>query len=60
MTAVKTITSIPDVPRSGNDIVYKWYQAGILAGDTQGRFNGSSNITRAEVAVILCQINNLI
>lgn len=59
MTAVKTVTSIPDVPRNGNDIVYKWYQAGILAGDTQGRFNGSSNITRAEVAVILCQINNL-
>ena len=60
MTAVKTVDSIPDVPRDGNEIVYKWYQAGILAGDAQGRFHGGSNITRAEVAVILCQINNLV
>lgn len=61
MEAVKTVTAIPDLKEDAayGDIVYKWYRAGIVSGDAEGRFNGANNITRAEVAVILCQINEL-
>ncbi|MCI8423212.1 MAG: hypothetical protein HFF50_06750 [Lawsonibacter sp.] len=59
MEPVKTVDTIPDVPAS-NDTVYKWYRAGIVSGDERGSFNGGSSITRAEVAVILCQINRLV
>ncbi len=52
---------IPDVPADdpNHDLVYRWYQAGIIAGDSSHSFNGDTGITRAEVAVILCQINGL-
>ena len=64
MTAVKTVAdgSIPDLRESDpyGDVVYKWYRAGVVSGDGEGRFNGSTGITRAEVAVILCQLNNLV
>lgn len=61
MAATKTVTSIPDVTENSayGPLVYKWYRAGILSGDDTGRFNASSSITRAEVAVILCQIDQL-
>lgn len=58
---VKMVTAIPDLAESApyGDIVYKWYRAGILSGDSSGRFNGGDKISRAEVAVILCQLNGL-
>ena len=58
---VKTVTSIPDLTEGApyGATVYKWYQAGILSGDSEGRFNGGSDISRAEMAVILCQLNGL-
>ena len=61
MAAVVTVASIPDLAESAphGGVVYKWYRAGILSGDDAGRFNGSSSITRAEVAAILCRINSL-
>lgn len=61
MEAVKTVNSVPDVKESDpyGSVVYKWYRAGIVGGDSAGRFNGNNNIARAEVAVILCQINKL-
>lgn len=64
MTEVKAVADgeIPDVSESQpcGDAVYRWYRAGIVSGsDEKGSFNGDSGITRAEVAVILCKINNL-
>ena len=58
---MKTVNSVPDVKESDpyGSVVYKWYRAGIVGGDSAGRFNGNNNIARAEVAVILCQINKL-
>ena len=54
--------TIPDLNEQDlyGALVYKWYRAGLVTGDTTGSFNGSSGITRAETAVILCQINGLI
>ena len=61
------INDLPDdfIPDIGEDnpyraAVYKWYRAGALAGDSQFRFNGENSITRAEVAVILCQVDGLV
>ena len=53
--------AIPDLDEDDayGDLVYRWYRAGIVSGDSEGRFNGDSGITRAETAVILCQINGL-
>lgn len=61
MEPVKEEVSIPDLAETDplGDVVYKWYRAGIISGDQTGRFNGSNSISRAEVAVILCQLNNL-
>ena len=64
MAAVQAVPdgAIPDL-REGDPygaLVYKWYRAGIVSGDDEGRFNGNSGITRAETAVILCQINELV
>lgn len=61
LKAVKTVDAIPDLAESDpyGGIVYRWYRAGIIAGDSAGRFNGDNNILRAEVAVILCKLNNL-
>lgn len=53
---------IPDLKESdpNGEVVYRWYRSGILSGDAEHRFNGDSNITRAEVAVILCQLQLLV
>ena len=61
MIPVKEIASIPDLAEGDpyGAVVYKWYRAGIVGGDEFGRFNGGSSVTRAEMAVILCQLNNL-
>ena len=58
---VKTEVAIPDLAEADpyGDVVYKWYRAGIVSGDQAGRFNGSGSISRAEVAVILCQLSGL-
>lgn len=61
MEPVKEVASIPDLAETDpyGEVVYKWYRAGVVSGDQSGRFNGAGNISRAEVAVILCQLNNL-
>lgn len=61
MTPVKESVVIPDLAETDSlgDVVYKWYRAGIMSGDQKGCFNGSNSISRAEVAVILCQLNRL-
>ena len=53
---------IPDLSESDDfgAAVYRWYRAGALTGGEQYRFNGGSSITRAEVAVILCQLEKLV
>lgn len=53
---------IPDIDEKDpcREAVYRWYRAGALAGDSQFRFNGENSITRAEVAVILCQVDGLV
>lgn len=55
------VISIPDLRESDQygPIVYTWYRAGLVAGSEDGSFHGDSNITRAEVAKILCTINRL-
>ena len=54
--------SIPDLDEADpyGQAVYRWYRAGLVTGDLEGRFNGETGITRAETAVILCQINRLV
>ena len=53
---------IPDVEESHphGEVVYRWYRSGIVTGDSNRNFNGSKNITRAEVSVILCQLLELV
>ena len=53
---------IPDVAESqaGGGTIYRWYRAGLLAGDGEHRFQGERAITRAEVAVILCRLGGLL
>ena len=53
--------AIPDLRESDayGALVYRWYRAGIVAGDASGSFNGGRDIQRSEVAKILCTINNL-
>ena len=61
--AVKTIPDgyIPDLRQSDpyGDVVYQWYRAGIVEGDSAHRFNGSTQISRAETAAILCRLAGL-
>ncbi len=61
--AVKTISDgyIPDLRQSDpyGDVVYQWYRAGIVEGDSAHRFNGSTHISRAETAAILCRLAGL-
>ena len=61
--ATKTISDgyIPDLRENApyGDVVYTWYRAGILEGDGAHRFNGSTQITRAETAAILCRLAGL-
>ena len=49
---------VPDLRESDpyGDVVYRWYRAGITEGDQNGRFNGSSQISRSEIATILCRL----
>lgn len=58
---IHTDVTVPDVSPTGpyGEEVYRWYEAGILEGDSQGRFNGSTDITRAEMAAILCRLAGL-
>ena len=55
-----TVT-IPDLAQTDSryDVVARWYRAGITQGDQNGNFNGSSSITRAETAAILCRLAGL-
>ena len=61
--ATKTLSDgyVPDLRESDpyGDVVYTWYRAGILEGDSAHRFNGSTQITRAETAAILCRLAGL-
>lgn len=61
--AIKTISDgyIPDLRQSDpyGSVVYQWYRAGIVEGDGAHRFNGSTNISRAETAAILCRLAGL-
>ena len=52
---------VPDLKESDpyGDVVYRWYRAGITEGDQSGRFNGSSQISRSEVATLLCRLAGL-
>lgn len=38
------------------EVVYKWRRAGIIEGDQSGAFGGGRDITRAEMAAILCRL----
>ncbi len=52
--------AIPDVP-SGADYenaVYALYRAGVLTGDSAGRFNPASTIKRSEAAAIVTRMAN--
>ena len=62
LTSSVSVSSIPDVPSSNPNYstVLSWYRAGIIAGDSSGKFNGNSNITRSEVAKILCTIYRIV
>ena len=64
LAAINTLKDgfVPDVAEGDlyGAVVYRWYRAGALAGDNEHRFNGESQITRAEVAVLLCQITGLV
>ena len=53
---------IPDLNEEDpyGDIIYKWYRAGITVGDENHRYNGEKNITRAETAVIICHLSNMV
>lgn len=52
---------IPDVQETDpyGPVVYLWYRAGIVEGDSSGRFHGNTNISRAETAAILCRLADL-
>lgn len=63
MKAINTVedNAIPDVPMSDPyaDVIYKFYRAGILAGDSAHKFNGNTSILRSELAVIVTRIAGL-
>ena len=63
MKPVNTVPDggVPDLKESDpyGDVVYRWYRAGITEGDQSGRFNGSSQISRSEVATLLCRLAGL-
>ena len=60
-TAIHGDAAAPDVgPDSPyQEVVNRWYQAGITQGDQSGNFNGENSITRAETAAILCRLAGL-
>lgn len=56
---INAVSSLPDVNANtpGADAIFKLYNAGILSGtDVYGTFAPYNNITRAEMAVILCHL----
>lgn len=61
--AINTIADgfIPDLSESSRygDVVYRWYRAGIVEGDSTHRFHGATGISRAETAAILCRLAGL-
>ena len=59
--AIHSDVTVPDLAQSApyGGVVYRWYRAGITQGDQNGNFNGSSHITRAETAAILCRLAGL-
>ena len=63
MKPVNTVPDggVPDLRESDpyGAVVYRWYRAGITEGDQSGRFNGSSQISRSEVATLLCRLAGL-
>lgn len=62
----ETLESIPDVnllmsdynsiSPSRQDAVEKAYSNGLLAGDTQGKFNPHNTMTRAQMATVVCRL----
>ena len=60
--AINTVLndSIPDYPTASSRgaAVYKLYRAGIICGDSSGRFYPTSQISRAEVAAIVTRMMN--
>ena len=59
LTAINTITSLPDVPEDWlyAPAIYTLYEAGVLTGgDRYGTFSPANNITRAEAAAILARL----
>ena len=55
---------MPDVREwldDGGSVVYRWYRAGIVSGrGTDHSFCPNDSIARGEVAVILCQLLDLV
>jgi hypothetical protein len=54
-----TVTALPDVTTGTphHDDIFMLYKAGVLTGsNAQGKFNPSSNITRAEAAAIISRV----
>ncbi len=58
-----TANKIPDynmIPEAFQSSVKQVYHAGVMSGvDAAGRFSGWQNMTRAQAAVVLCQLQNL-
>lgn len=52
---------VPDVQETDpyGPVVYLWYRAGIVEGDSNGNFHGNTHISRAETAAILCRLAGL-
>ena len=56
--AINDVKGIPDVLRDSknSDVYLTLYKAGILLGDTEGKFNADSDIKRSEVAAIINRV----
>ena len=57
-TTINDVKGIPDVLRDSknSDVYIKLYKAGIVLGDTDGKFNAESDIKRSEVAAIINRV----
>ena len=58
MLPIRGDVTIPDLAEDSRygEVVYRWYRAGIIEGDQDGRFNGTFPITRGELAAIFCRL----
>jgi uncharacterized protein YkwD len=58
--AINTVSygAIPDVPADSAYMmdVYKLYKAGIMTGDSSSKFNGTSYISRSEIAAVITRL----